>query len=381
MMKQVNVDQKMIGMMHKSFAINFKYPFNALTLRRNIGIMYLSKLTITIKCHISQKLHFSFTFFSIRDFLTEYKNGGTPNPDINCNKFVKFGAFFDYARKQLNADAIATGHYAQSSFGNFLEYFDKRKSIANAIMLHSKHIKIANKDSKIFSDAKLLRATDTFKDQTLFLSQIKQEALRRTMFPVGTMWKSRVKKIAKEIGLHKMFTKRESRGICFIGKRKFQDFISEYLNENPGDFVDIESGEILEKHNGIHSFAIGQCVRLTNRYREKIFAIRKIVSERTILVAPGSHHPLLYSNLFYTNHPHWISSSPFELNLVVECLFRFQHTHPLRKCKLCQTVDGLFVYLDEPVRSIKIGQFAAFYVGDECLGSAKINNSGPLLIF
>lgn len=199
------------------------------------------------------------------------------------------------------------------------------------------------------------------------------------MFPVGHMIKTEVKQLAKELAFNRILSKHESRGICFIGKRKFQDFIKEYVDNKPGNFVDIETGEILGQHNGIHNFAIGQGVGLPNRYFKKMFAIRKMMKDRAILVAPGSVHPALYSNLFYTDKPHWIASSPFERATVVDCVFRFQHTHPFRKCKLFETNDGLLVHLTNgPVRSIKVGQFAAFYDGEECLGGARINNAGPM---
>lgn len=227
-------------------------------------------------------------------------------------------------------------------------------------------------------DARLLRAADTLKDQTFFLCHIKQEALRRTMFPVGNSLKSDVKRIAKEIGLHKIGAKRESRGICFIGKRKFQNFIDEYIEQKKGDFVDIETGKVVGKHNGIHQFVVGQCVRLVDPVKQ--FAVRKLKDSNMILVAHGRDNPLQYSDLFYTNHPHWIRSSPLLGCPVLDCLFRFQHTHPLRKCRLCRTEDGLLALLDEPVRAIRMGQIAAFYSGDECLGGARIKASGPMIL-
>lgn len=137
------------------------------------------------------------------DLLEKYQTGYTPNPDILCNKNIKFNKFFDVARNRFQADAIATGHYANTSFGAYLENFKENTNVH------------------------LLQAYDSNKDQTFFLNQIPQQTLRRCMFPLGNYLKNHVKMIAKEAGLHKIAQKKESMGICFVGKREFQDFISE----------------------------------------------------------------------------------------------------------------------------------------------------------
>lgn len=219
---------------------------------------------------------------------------------------------------------------------------------------------------------KLLQAADTRKDQTFFLSQIPQEALRYTMFPVGSMIKSEVKQLASEIGLDSIAKKRESTGICFIGKRKFIDFLAEYVTPKPGDFVNIETGEIVGQHEGIHNYTIGQGISLGGQ-KEKLFAVRKMSDKKTILVAPGTNNPRLFSNSFYTEHAHWIDKSPFNKNFIARAHFRFQHGHKLEACEIAETEEGLVVKLDNPVRSICSGQFAVFYRGNECLGSAKVS--------
>lgn len=139
------------------------------------------------------------------EFLDDYKSGLTPNPDILCNKHIKFNAFYEYAKKTHKADAISTGHYARTSFGPFLENYDS------------------------FRNVKLLKAHDSFKDQTFFLSGIRQDVLQRTMFPLGEYLKKDVKDIAIKIGIPKLAVKKESTGICFIGKRNFQNFIQEVI--------------------------------------------------------------------------------------------------------------------------------------------------------
>lgn len=227
----------------------------------------------------------------------------------------------------------------------------------------------------------MLRAIDNRKDQTFFLSQIPQDALRRTIFPVGSMLKSEVKRLAHEIGLEAIAQKRESTGICFIGKRKFSDFISDYVNPQPGDFVNIETGEIVAKHQGIHNYTVGQKILLGGQ-KMALFVVRKMSDNKTILVAPGTNHPKLFTDLFYTEKPHWIDRSPFTdgNRNVMTSEFRFQHGHKLVECKFFEMNNeqgGLLVKLNHPVRAICTGQFAVFYKGDECLGSAKIQATGP----
>lgn len=227
------------------------------------------------------------------------------------------------------------------------------------------------------SDVKLLQAVDPRKDQTFFLSQIPQSALQRTMFPVGSMLKSQVKQLAHEIGLESIAQKRESTGICFIGKRKFSDFLSEYVDPKPGNFVDIDSGAIVGQHNGIHNYTIGQGVSVSGQ-QEKLFAVRKMPDNTTILVAAGTHHPSMYFDLFYTNRPHWIDQTPFDGIEVAKVEFRFQHGHKLESCRLVKTENGLLV-MPKPVRAICAGQYAVFYSKNECLGSAKIEATGPFV--
>lgn len=227
-----------------------------------------------------------------------------------------------------------------------------------------------------FSDVRLLQAIDPRKDQTFFLAQIPQNALRKTMFPIGNMLKSEVKKIAHDIGLESIAQKRESTGICFVGKRNFRDFISDYVSESCGDFVDIDTGKIVTQHKGIHNYTIGQGISFGGQ-KGAFYTVRKMSDKRTILVALGRNHPTLLTDLFYTKQPHWINRSPFNGN-VARASFRFQHGHKLKTCDLIERADGgLLVKLDDPVVAIAPGQFAVFYRNNECLGSAIIQSTGP----
>ncbi|KAF5275073.1 hypothetical protein FQA39_LY07010 [Lamprigera yunnana] len=288
------------------------------------------------------------------DLLKEYQSGATPNPDVLCNTHIKFAAFYRHAREELDADAIATGHYASTSFGPYLEDYNPQKCV------------------------RLLKALDEKKDQTLFLCQIHQAALRRTMFPLGCLIKSEVKKIAFDNGLEQIAQKKESMGICFIGSRNFSKFISEYVDDNPGNFVDIDTTEIIGQHNGIHQWTLGQRIKVGG-YSIAYFVAKKDVKTNIIYVAQGTDHPALYTESLYTSQPHWISICPEEIQNgeVLECDFKFQHIENYIRCQVYKVSSGLIVILETPRRSITPGQFAVFYKDRECLGCAKITNAGP----
>lgn len=283
----------------------------------------------------------------------EYEKGFTPNPDVLCNKKIKFDLFFKYAMEHLKVDAIATGHYARSSYGQFLEKYDSSKN------------------------AKLLTSADANKDQTFFLCQISQQSLRRTMFPVGDLTKDLVRRIACDNGLEKIAKKDESTGICFIGKRNFQNFFAEYLKPQQGNFINISTGKIEGKHNGRHLWTIGQGCRIGG-VKDTLYVADKLHFENDIVVASGFYHPVLFTESLYTEKPHWISEGINESESTFDCSFRFQHRKPLINCKVCKFDNGsLFVRLERPLRAITSGQYAVFYKKDECLGGVKITRPGP----
>lgn len=209
-----------------------------------------------------------------------------------------------------------------------------------------------------------------------------QNALRKTMFPLGTLIKSDVKEIAKTHNLNRIARKRESTGICFVGKRNFQDFIADYIKPQTGKFIDIDTGKVIGNHDGLHNWTVGQGCKISgclNAY----FIARKCTSSNDIFVAAGTNNPALFTDVVYTDAPHWIESkSPFSSNLIINCQFRFQHTKPLVDCKMFQSrTSNLFIKLKTPLRALTPGQYAVFYKGDECLGSAKILAPGPSLNF
>lgn len=323
------------------------------------------------------------------DLITEYQNGFTPNPDIQCNRHLKFGHFHTYCMQVLGCDAVATGHYARTSYGEDLEYRPLDDQYGSEFYGHRR--------------VKLMKAIDRIKDQTFFLSQVKQEPLRNSMFPIGNFTKDVVKKIAHSSGFEKISQKRESMGICFIGKRKsgFAGFIQDYIPPNPGALVDIDSGKVVGEHQGVHLFTLGQRVIGFGGQNMKMYVADKDVNNKTVLVCFGRDHPALYSETFFTGPPHWIDSAPQELtdrqsDRSLECEYRSQNTHPLCGCVITHSMTSsnsevgasnfefldkatLTVSLVEPQRATTPGQFAVFYQGDECLGSARINRIGPTL--
>lgn len=246
--------------------------------------------------------------------LSEIQEGWTPNPDVECNKHIKFGHFYKYCMENIGCNAVATGHYARSSFGDFLEYYDNNRR------------------------AKLLIAMDRIKDQTLFLSQIPQEALRNTMFPIGNITKDVVKEISSIIGLEKIAQKRESMGICFIGKRKsgFANFLQEYIQPSPGPFIDIETYKEVGTHQGVQFYTNGQGAKIPSVRKPKRawYVVEKDVSNNRLYVCQGYDHPSLFSDSFHTDNPYWIDRAPEALlnrskDQTLSCKYRSQNTKPL----------------------------------------------------
>lgn len=282
-----------------------------------------------------------------QELLDSYQNGMTPNPDILCNKFIKFHRFCDYAFNKLGCDTIATGHYARISPP------DRSGAVC------------------------LLRARDPNKDQTFFLCQIPQSSLQHTLFPLGDFIKSDVKRIAAENHLEKIAKKKESMGMCFIGNRHFPSFIEDYVGSKEGHFIDIDSGKIVGRHFGKHRFTVGQRCKLGG-FNERLYVARRTENE-DIYIAAGHEHPIFYGRYVYTAPAHWIHSRPPELSRsFLRCQFRFQHRDPLIGCTVYERSNGhLLVVLDEPIRALTPGQYSVFYKGEECLGSSPIVYSGP----
>jgi tRNA-specific 2-thiouridylase len=272
-------------------------------------------------------------------FLDEYKGGRTPNPDVMCNKEIKFKAFLEHAL-ELGADYLATGHYA----------------------------KVAYRDGEY----KMLRAVDQNKDQTYFLNQLGQAQLSKVMFPLGDLPKSEVRKIAVKAGLATA-SKKDSTGICFIGERNFKEFLSQYLPAQPGSMQTL-SGEVKGKHDGLMYYTIGQRQGLgIGGSGDPWFVVGKNLKENILYVEQGFHNELLYSDEITATNISWISDIPKDSGFSCTAKFRYrQEDHGVTVHYMDD--NNVRIIFDEPVRAVTPGQAVVFYQGDECLGGGTIND-------
>ncbi|EEL49163.1 tRNA (5-methylaminomethyl-2-thiouridylate)-methyltransferase [Bacillus cereus Rock3-44] len=271
-------------------------------------------------------------------FLDEYRAGRTPNPDVMCNKEIKFKAFLEHAIA-LGADYVATGHYARVAY--------------------------------IDGEYKMLRGVDDNKDQTYFLNQLSQEQLSKTMFPLGELKKPQIREMAKEAGLATA-AKKDSTGICFIGERNFKDFLSNYLPAQPGVMQTL-SGEVKGKHDGLMYYTIGQRHGLgIGGNGDPWFAVGKNLKENILYVDQGFHNELLYGDEVIATNVGWVSNRAKEKGF--KCTAKFRYRQEDNKVTV-QIVDDntIRILCDEPIRAITPGQAVVFYDGDECLGGATID--------
>ncbi|KAF3859506.1 hypothetical protein F7725_021905 [Dissostichus mawsoni] len=289
--------------------------------------------------------------------LKDYEKGRTPNPDILCNKHIKFNHFHKYAIDTLGADAMATGHYARTSQEDD-EVFEQKTTAPQTTLFRDRF--------EIRNPVRMYQAADLFKDQTFFLSQISQDALRQTMFPLAGLTKDFVKKIAAEAGFHHVLKKKESMGICFIGERNFESFILEVRNKS----------SIIRWF----TMTLGQRAKIGGQ-RDPLFVVDKDITTGDVFVAPTTNHPALFRDMMRTDRFHWVTvEPPAELikTQMMECRFRFIHQMPLIPCTVTLNMNGsVWISLSRPVRALTPGQFAVLYKGDECLGSGKIMQLGP----
>jgi tRNA-specific 2-thiouridylase len=273
------------------------------------------------------------------DFIAQYQQGRTPNPDILCNQKIKFKAFLEYAL-DLGASKIATGHYANTD---------------------GKH---------------LLTATDTNKDQTYFLHLLNEYQLSKSIFPLGGLAKEKVKEIAKNQGFITA-NKKESMGICFIGKRNFDDFLSKFVQRKEGDIVD-DKGNFIKKHHGISFYTIGQRKGLEigggfgdDKYNnEPWFVVDKNIEKNQVIVAQGES-PLLYHNTVITHAPHFING---KIDYAQKYLAKIRHRGKSEYCKITPLENGLTVTFDTKQRGVTPGQSIVFYDDNKCLGGAVIKD-------
>jgi tRNA-uridine 2-sulfurtransferase len=275
-------------------------------------------------------------------FIEGYKSGLTPNPDILCNKEIKFKAFLKKALS-LGADLIATGHYCQNKVIDGKNYLEKGK--------------------------------DQSKDQSYFLYTMRDEVLKKVIFPIGHLLKSEVKKIAKEQNLITA-NKKESMGICFIGKRDFKPFLNKYIEYKKGNFISIE-GKTLAKHDGLAFYTIGQRKGLKlGGPGDAWYVAKKDVKDNTITLVQGKDHPALFCDDLIANNLSWINNHQ-EIKYPIKCLAKARYRQINFPCTIEKiNDDNIKVIFETPQRAITEMQSIVFYSDDICLGGGIIKSAG-----
>ena len=274
-----------------------------------------------------------------KKFLSDHNEGLTPNPDILCNKEIKFRAFLDYCM-EIGADYIATGHYVRVGSNG--------------------------------SSTKLLRGVDRTKDQSYFLHQVTSKDLAKSLFPLGDLTKQQVRKIAKD---NKLITseKKDSVGICFIGKNKYNDFIANFLGKNPGDILD-EEGNKLGEHDGLMYFTLGQrqgigLGGIKGKEQDSWYVAHKDKASNTLTVVQGNNHPLLFSEGCFVEDIHFVNNNKIT---ELECDVQIRYQSKPVKAVISKLNDGYRINFLLPQLAVTPGQSAVIYSEDECLGGSVI---------
>ena len=294
-----------------------------------------------IKLH---KINFAAEYWDnvFEHFLSEYKAGRTPNPDILCNKEIKFKAFLEYAAEDLGANYIATGHY----------------------------VRLRGADDK----AQLLRGLDANKDQSYFLYTLSSKQVGQSLFPVGDIEKPIVRAIAEDLGLITA-KKKDSTGICFIGERKFKDFLARYLPAQPGNIRTVE-GDIIGRHDGLMYHTLGQRKGLgiggvKGAGEEAWYVVEKDLVNNELIVAQGHDHSALLSTGLIAQQLHWVDRQPIREPLRCTVKTRYRQTDV--PCTIEPIDDeSIKVIFDEPQIAVTPGQSAVFYLDEVCLGGGII---------
>ena len=310
---------------------------------------------------IGMKLHtanFAMEYWDrvFEHFLAEYKAGRTPNPDILCNKEIKFKAFLDYALT-LGADYIATGHYTRRS------------------------VNYTNAEGD--EVAQLLRGLDNNKDQSYFLHAVGGDKIAKTLFPVGELEKPVVRQIAEE---HDLATakKKDSTGICFIGERRFKDFLQQYLPAQKGEIL-TDDNKVIGTHDGLMYYTLGQrggigIGGVKDRVEAPWFVLAKDLEKNRLIVGQGHEHPMLMSNELKAYKLDWIDGLPpadVFSDEGLACMEKSRYRQPDQACRVFAiNADGseVRVVFDEPQRAVTPGQSAVFYIDEVCLGGGVIES-------
>lgn len=290
------------------------------------------------------KINFAAEYWDnvFEHFLSEYKAGRTPNPDILCNREIKFKAFLEYAAEDLGANYIATGHYV------------RRSGPDNA--------------------ARLLRGLDNNKDQSYFLHALTKKQVGQSLFPVGEVEKTVVRAIAEELGLITA-KKKDSTGICFIGERKFKDFLARFLPAQPGEIRTTE-GEVIGRHQGLTYHTLGQRKGLgiggiKGKDENAWYVVEKNLKNNVLVVAQGHDNSALQSSGLIAKQVTWVSEQP--LSEILYCTVKTRYRQTDIPCVVTPVDDETVeVRFDEPQIAVTPGQSAVFYLGEECLGGGVI---------
>ncbi|MEC8524997.1 MAG: tRNA 2-thiouridine(34) synthase MnmA [Pseudomonadota bacterium] len=298
--------------------------------------------TLGIKLH---QANFAAEYWDnvFEHFLHEYKAGRTPNPDILCNREIKFKAFLEYA-KVLGADLIATGHYVRRG--------------------------------ELNGEAVLLKGLDTNKDQSYFLHAVGSDEIGMTLFPVGELEKPEVRKIAEANNLVTA-AKKDSTGICFIGERRFKDFLQQYLPAQPGR-IETPEGDDIGEHSGLMYHTLGQRQGLRigglKNYPDAPWFVGGKDLDRNVLIAvQGKNHPLLFTDWLTTTEVFWVNQAP---ETPLRCKAKVRYRQDDQSCTIEAAESGFRVLFDEPQRAVTPGQSVVFYLDDLCLGGGVIETTG-----
>lgn len=314
---------------------------------------------------VAEKLGIPFYVWDFEDaykervatyMIEEYRSGRTPNPDVMCNKEIKFGLFFERARK-LGADYIATGHYARL----WREVPNSKIQTPNKFQ----STKLKNRTTY-----KLLRAKDKNKDQSYFLWTLTQEQLRHCLFPIGDYLKPEVRELARDLGLPTA-EKKDSQGLCFVGQVDMQEFLRTYIPASPGVIV-TSSGKAIGRHEGLPFYTIGQRHGIEIGGGIPYYVAAKDTHTNTLTVAEGPYDDALFSQELTVRSVNWISGEVPKLPL--HCHARIRYRQPLQRCALLKASSyKLKAHFADPQRAVTPGQSIVFYKGEEMLGGGTID--------
>jgi len=276
-------------------------------------------------------------------FVEEYKLGYTPNPDILCNREIKFKVFYEKAR-ELGADFLATGHYCQNKI-------------------------VDGKNA-------LIKGADPLKDQSYFLYTIKSDVLKNVLFPIGHLPKTEVRRIAAKYDLATK-NKKDSTGICFIGERNFKNFLSNYITFTDGNFETLD-GVVVGRHTGATYYTLGQRKGLgLGGPGEPWFVVGKDIARNVVIVERGENHPAMYADSLVATDLEF-TTGEWNRPLPFKCTAKVRYRQKDQACTVTKIEDGkIYVEFDEPQRAITPRQSVVFYDGEICLGGAMIEKSGP----